>query len=165
MDPIFTRVSTRQFVPDRKVESKYIIKILRAAMAAPTAANQQEWEFYVTEDREIITRLSQVTPYSRPAANAPVVIAACYNVNALRVPEMADIDMAIACENILLEAEYLGLGAVMLGIAPFEDRMQAVSEILKLPDNFKAFMIIPVGYAVNKPAQEDRYEPAKIHVI
>ncbi|MBQ7733056.1 MAG: nitroreductase family protein [Synergistaceae bacterium] len=165
MDPIFTRVSTRQFVPDRKVESKYIIKILRAAMAAPTAANQQEWEFYVTEDREIITRLSQVTPYSKPAANAPVVIAACYNVNALRVPEMADIDMAIACENILLEAEYLGLGAVMLGIAPFEDRMQAVSEILKLPDNFKAFMIIPVGYALNKPAQEDKYEPAKIHVI
>ena len=165
MNAIFTRVSTRQFVPDKKVESKYIIKILRAAMSAPTATNQQEWEFYVTEDRDIITRLSQVTPYTTPAANAPVVIVACYNVSALRVPEMADIDMAIACENILLEAEYPGLGAVMLGIAPFEDRMQKVSEILKMPDNFRAFMIIPVGYPVNKHAQEDRYEPAKIHVV
>ena len=164
-DAIFTRVSTRQFVPDKKVESKYIVKILRAAMAAPTAANQQEWEFYITEDRDIISRLSQVTPYAKPAENAPVVITACYNLDVLRVPEMAEIDMAIACENILLEAEYLGLGAVMLGIAPFEDRMQAVSEILKIPDNFRAFMIIPVGYPVSKPAQEDRYEPAKIHVI
>ena len=164
MNPIFTRVSTRQF-ESRNVESKYIIKILRAAMAAPTATNQQEWEFYITEDREIISRLSQVTPYAKPAANAPVVIVPCYDVNALKVPEMADIDMAIACENILLEAEALGLGAVMLGIAPFEDRMQEVSQILKLPDNFRAFMIIPVGYPVNKHPQEDRYEPSKIHVI
>ncbi|MBQ6772441.1 MAG: nitroreductase family protein [Synergistaceae bacterium] len=164
MNPIFTRVSTRQF-ESRNVESKYIIKILRAAMAAPTATNQQEWEFYITEDREIISRLSQVTPYAKPAANAPVVIVPCYDVNALKVPEMADIDMAIACENILLEAEALGLGAVMLGIAPFEDRMQEVSQILKLPENFRAFMIIPVGYPVNKHPQEDRYEPSKIHVI
>ena len=164
MNAIFTRVSTRNF-ESRKVESKYIIKILRAAMAAPSAVNQQEWEFYITEDRDIISRLSQVTPYATPAKNAPVVITACYDVNALKVPEMADIDMAIACENILLEAEALGLGAVMLGIAPFEDRMQEVSKILRLPENFRAFMIIPVGYPVNKHAQEDRYEPAKIHVI
>ena len=78
---------------------------------------------------------------------------------------MADIDMAIATENILLEAETLGLGAVMLGIAPFEDRMQKVADILKLPANFKPFTIIPVGYPLNKHPQEDRYEPAKIHVI
>ena len=163
-DAIFTRVSTRKFEP-RKVDSKYIIKLIRAAMAAPSAANQQPWEFYVTEDREIISRLSQVTPYATPAANAPVVIVPCCNLDVLKVPEMADIDMAIACENILLEAEELGLGAVMLGIAPFEDRVQAVNEILHLPENFRAFMIIPVGYPVNKHAQEDRYEPSRVHVI
>ena len=134
-------------------------------MAAPSAVNQQEWEFYVTEDKDIISQLSQVTPYAAPAKNAPVVIVPCYNVDNLKVPEMANIDMGITCENILLEAEALGLGAVMLGIAPFEDRMQEVSQILKMPENFRAFMIIPVGYPVNKHAQEDRYEPSKIHVI
>ena len=55
MNAIFTRVSTRQFKQD-KVESKYIVKILRAAMAAPSACNQQPWEFYVTDDPEIIAR-------------------------------------------------------------------------------------------------------------
>ncbi|MBQ9389560.1 MAG: nitroreductase family protein [Synergistaceae bacterium] len=164
MNAIFTRVSTRQFEP-RKVESKYIIKILRAAMAAPSAVNQQPWEFWVSDDPEINARLSQVTPYATPARNAPVVIVPCYRMNDLAVPEMVNIDMAICAENILLEAEELGLGAVMLGIAPFEDRMNDTAEILKLPENFRPFMIIPIGYPLNKHPQEDRYEPSKVHTL
>ena len=164
MSAIFTRTSTRQFEP-RPVESKYIIKILRAAMAAPSACNQQPWEFWVTDDKEIIARLSQVSPYAGPVNNAPVVIVPCYRTEGLPVAQMAEIDMAICTENILLEAEELGLGAVMIGIAPLPERMEAVGEILHLPANFKAFTIIPVGWPVNKRPQEDRYEPAKIHVI
>ena len=161
---IFTRTSTRNF-QSRPVESKYIIKILRAAMAAPSAQNQQPWEFWVTDDKDIITRLSQVSPYSRPAANAPVVIVPCWNTENLKAPLMVQIDMAIATQNILLEAEELGLGAVMIGIAPIPERMNAVAEILKLPETYKPFTIIPIGWPVNKRPQEDRYEPAKIHTL
>ena len=164
MNAIFTRTSTRRFKPD-KVESKYIVKILRAAMSAPSAKNQQPWEFWVSDDPEINERLSQATPYAAPAKNAPVVIVPCYRTNDLPVPEMVNIDMAICAENILLEAEELGLGAVMLWIAPFDDRMNYVADVLKLPENFRPFMIIPVGYPVSKHPQEDRYEPAKIHTV
>lgn len=164
MNAIFTCTSTRNF-ESRPVESKYIIKILRAAMAAPSAMNQQPWEFWVTDDKDIIARLAQVSPYAKPAANAPVVIVPCWNTETLKVPVMAQIDMALATENILLEAEELGLGAVMLGIAPDSERMNAVAEILKLPENFKAFTIIPIGWPINKRPQEDRYEPAKIHTL
>ena len=164
MNAIFTRVSVRQF-EDKEVPNGLIVKILRAAMASPSAVNQQPWEFYVTTDKELIEKLSQVTPYTTPAKNAPVVIIPCYRTNNLAVPEMAQIDMAIATENILLEAEELGLGAVMLGIAPFDDRMKAVEKILNLPENFRAFTLIPVGYPKNKHVQEDRYEPSKVHTI
>ena len=164
MNAIFTRTSTRQF-ESRPVESKYIIKILRAAMAAPSAMNQQPWEFYVTDDKDIISRLAQISLYAKPAANATVVIVPCWNTDTLKVPQMALIDMSLATENILLEAEELGLGAVMLGIAPDTERMNAVAKILKLPENFKAFTIIPVGWPLNKHPQEDRYEPAKIHTL
>ena len=164
MNAIFTRVSIRNFEA-RDVENGLIVKILRAAMAAPSAVNQQPWEFYVTRDREIIEKLSRATPYTTPAKNAPVVIVPCYRTDNLAVPEMVQIDMAIATENILLEAEELGLGAVMLGIAPFEDRMKYVGEVINLPENFRAFTIIPVGYPKNKHPQEDRYEPSKIHTI
>ena len=164
MNAIFTRVSTRQFKP-RKVESKYIIKILRAAMAAPSACNQQPWEFWVTDDPEIIARLSQVSPYAAPVKNAPVVIVPCYRTDTLIAAPMVEIDMAMSTQNILLEAEELGLGAVMIGIAPIEERMKSVKEILKLPENIRAFTIVPIGYPVNKTQQEDRYEPSKVHTL
>lgn len=164
MNAIFTRTSTRQFTPD-KVDSKYIVKILRAAMAAPSACNQQPWEFYVTDDPEIIARLSQVSPYAIPVKNAPAVIVPCYHTDGLTAAPMVQIDMAICTENILLEAEELGLGAVMIGIAPLEERMKAVADILKLPENFRVFTIIPIGYPVSKHPQEDRYEPSRVHTV
>ena len=164
MNAIFNRVSVRQF-EDKPVENGLIVKILRAAMAAPSAVNQQPWEFYVTTDKKIISQLSEVTPYATPAKNAPVVIIPCYRTDNLAAPMMVQIDMAIATENILLEVEELGLGAVMLGIAPLEDRMKEVEKILNLPENFRAFTLIPIGYPKNKHPQEDRYEPSKIHVI
>ena len=164
MDAIFTRTSTRQF-ESRKVENKYIVKLIRAAMAAPSARNQQPWEFYITEDKDILSRLAKSTPYAGPVGNAPAAIIPCYYAEGLPAPEMALIDMAIATENILLEAEVLGLGAVMIGVAPHQDRMKAVAEIISLPDTLKAFTIIPVGYPLNKHEQEDRYEPSRIHTI
>lgn len=164
MNAIFTRTSTRQFEP-RKVENKYLIKLIRAAMAAPSAVNQQPWEFYITEDRDILSRLAKVTPYATPAGNAPAAIIPCYYAEGLPVPQMALIDMAIATENILLEAEALGLGAVMLGIAPDEERMKTVAEILHIPGTLKAFTIIPVGYPLHKHEQEDRYEPSRVHTV
>ena len=165
---IFNRVSVRQF-EDKEVPNGLIVKILRAAMAAPSAVNQQPWEFFVTTNKEIISKLSEVTPYATPAKNAPVVIIPCYRTENLPAPQMVEIDMAIATENILLEVEELGLGAVMLGIAPIEERMKAVEEILISAGaslgNLRAFTLIPVGYPKNKHSQEDRYEPSKIHVI
>lgn len=164
MDAIFTRTSTRHF-DSRKVENKYLIKLIRAAMAAPSAKNQQPWEFYITEDSSILSRLAKATPYSAPVGNAPAAIIPCYYAQGLPVPEMALIDMAIATENILLEAEALGLGAVMIGVAPLEERMNAVTTILSLPDTLKPFTIIPVGYPLHKREQEDRYEPSRVHIV
>lgn len=46
MNSIFSRVSIRKY-QDKPVEKEKIEAILRAAMQAPSAANQQPWEFYV----------------------------------------------------------------------------------------------------------------------
>ena len=53
MNEIFTRVSTRKF-EDRPVEQEKITQLLRAAMQAPSAGNQQPWEFYVVTDKDKI---------------------------------------------------------------------------------------------------------------
>lgn len=164
MSAIFTRTSVRQF-ENRPVEPEKIEKILQAAFAAPTAVNQQAWEFVVVTNKEILQQLGKVTQYSTPAANAPAAIVICYNKDNLKVPKMSHIDCAIATENIWLECEELGLGGVMLGIAPFEDRMIALGKILNLPENLAAFTIFPFGYPKNKKPQKNRYDEKKVHYI
>ncbi|MBO7356599.1 MAG: nitroreductase family protein, partial [Lachnospiraceae bacterium] len=58
MENIFHRISVRHF-EDRPVEREKTKAILRAAMQAPSAANQQPWEFYVVTDRKKIAQLSE----------------------------------------------------------------------------------------------------------
>ncbi len=164
MNAIFKRTSVRSF-ENREVESEKIEKILQAAFAAPTATNQQAWEFYIVTNKETLQQLGKVTQYSTPAANAPAAVVICYNRNRLKVPKMADIDCAIATENIWLECEELGLGGVMLGIAPFEDRMTALAKILNLPENIVPFTIFPFGYPAKKNPQKSRYDESKVHYI
>ena len=47
MADLFHRVSIRKY-QEKKVEPEKLDYILRASMAAPSACNQQPWEFYKT---------------------------------------------------------------------------------------------------------------------
>ncbi|WP_027406713.1 nitroreductase family protein [Anaerovibrio sp. RM50] len=164
MDAIFTRTSVRSY-EDKPVEAEKIQKILRAAMAAPSAMNQQPWEFYVVTDKNALQELSQASPYTGMVAGAPVAIAVCGRTENLPVPDLVQVDLSLATENILLEIEAQGLGGVMLGIAPFADRMERVARILDLPENLEAFTVVPFGYPAKKNPQQDRYDEQRVHYI
>ena len=163
MKEIFTRVSIRKY-QEKPVEKEKILAILRAAMAAPSATNQQPWEFYVVTDKKTIKKLAAVSPYTGCAAGAPVVIVPVYRKE-LRAPAYADIDMSIATENMWLACEAEGLGGVWMGISPIEERMKDVEEILQLPENVRAFALFPVGYPAEERKQQDRYEESRIHFL
>ena len=164
MKEIFHRVSIRKY-EDRSVEKETILQILRAGMQAPSAGNQQPWEFYVVTDKANIQMLSKAHQYAGCAAGAPVLIVPVYRTEGLWVPEYAQIDMAIAQENMWLETDSLGLGGVWLGIAPQKDRMDKVSEILDLPENLKPFSIFAIGYPAEERKQQDRYDINRIHFV
>lgn len=163
MNSIEHRVSIRQYL-DRPVEPEKLQSILRAAMQAPSAGNQQPWEFYVVTDGEKIRRLSEVSPYAGCASGAPVVIVPVYRVQC-PMPEYAQIDLSVAVENLWLEADAQGLGGVWLGIAPIEERMRAVEGILELPPTLRAFALFPCGYAARTRQQQDRFDPDRIHFV
>ena len=97
MENIFHRVSIRKY-QDKPVEKEKIMQILKAGMQAPSACNQQPWEFYVVTDKEKIEELSKATPYSRCAAGAPVVIVPVYRTKGLVVQDMARMhwDLAVS---------------------------------------------------------------------
>ena len=72
MNSIFHRISVRKY-QEKPVEAEKIERMLRAAMAAPSACNQQPWEFYVVRDKDVILQLSKASPYATCAKKAPVV--------------------------------------------------------------------------------------------
>lgn len=166
MNAIFQRTSIRSYL-DKSVEPEKTELLLRAAMAAPSAGNQQPWEFYVVEDKELLKKLSECSPYAGCVKGAPLAIVPCARnqKEALRHPLYSDIDMSASVENLLLEAVELGLGAVWLGIAPLKDRMEQVRTILNIPDTLDAFAIIACGYPAAEKQQEDRFDKARVHYI
>lgn len=163
MNAIFTRTSVRKF-EDRPVEKEKIEKLLQAGFVAPSAGNQQPWEFYVVTKRETIEALAKTSPYAVSAAKAPVVLVIAARKDVI-FPGITDIDCAIATENLWLELEELDLGGVMMAVSPVPERMEAVRQILNLPDNQYAFALLPFGYSVGKKPQVDRYDAKKIHWV
>ncbi len=163
MKEIFERVSIRRFT-EQPVEEEKILSILRAAMAAPSAGNQQPWEFFVIRDRKLLEALSGVTPYSDCTKRATVAIVSAYREK-LWAPSYAQIDMSIAMENLWLACGEQGLGGVWLGIAPIEDRMKAVEEIVGIPEGLRAFAIFPLGYPAESRKQQDRFDESRIHFL
>lgn len=163
MNKIFHRTSIRTY-KQVKVENEKIERILKAAMAAPSAGNQQPWEYYVVLDTEVLEQLSATSPYAGCVKHAPMAFVACYKCDC-DMPEYAQIDLSASVENMLLEADYLGLGAVWLGIAPLEERMKAVKQVLGIVDSIEPFAIIPCGYPEKNSLQQDRFDQSRIHYI
>lgn len=164
MNAIYKRVSVRKW-EDRPVEEQKLREILRAAMQAPSAGNQQPWTFYVVTDKEKLRALSTISKYSGCLANAPVAIVNVCCPEGKRFAEVTPVDMAICTEHEWLEAAELGLGAVWIGVAPFEDRVRAANKILGLSEDQYVFSILPVGYPAEQREQKDRYDESRIHML
>lgn len=84
MNEIFIRRSIRKY-KQQAVEREKIQKILQAAMQAPSAGNQQPWEFIVVEDKQRLEQLSLVSPYAGPVKNAPLTIVVLANKSAMKL--------------------------------------------------------------------------------
>ena len=164
MSCMYHRISVRKY-EDRPVEKDWILEILRAGMQAPSAGNQQPWEFYVVEDSDKIQALAASSPYAGCAAGAKTVIVPVYRTEGIRFPELAQIDLSIAQENMWLRTDELGLGGVLLAIAPVRDRMENVRNVLNLPEGVEPFSLFPVGYPAESRPQQDRFHENRIHWV
>lgn len=163
MENIFKRCSIRKY-QDKKVEAEKIELILKAAMAAPSACNQQPWQFYVVENKEIRNALSTTSPYAKFIKDAPVVFVPCFKKEVM-APEYCDIDMSACVENMLLAMTSLDLGGTWCGISPILERMEKVKEVLQIPEELHVFALVSCGYPNEDKIQQDRYDKNRIHYI
>lgn len=162
LEAIFTRRSIRTFA-EQAVSDEHIETLLRAGMAAPSAGNQQAWEFVVIDDRAVLEAIPRVHPYAQMCAQAPLTLAVCAEPSREKYAGFWIQDCSAATQNILLAAHALGLGAVWLGIAAGGERARAVAQLLKLPDGIEPLALIAVGHPSESKEPEDRFDPHKTH--
>ena len=162
LELLMTRRSIRKY-RDTPVSEEAVEKILRAAMAAPSAGNEQPWHFVVIRDRDTMVRIAEVHPHAQMLKEAPLCIAVLADLALARYEGCWVQDTSAATQNILLAAHALGLGAVWLGVHPVEGRERDVGEILRLPDGVECLSLLAIGHPDERPAPADRYEPDRIH--
>ncbi len=166
MNAIFTRRSVRSFT-EQPVEDNKIEKLLKAAMQAPSAANQQPWDFLVVRGKDNLDKLSQYNPYASSLKGAALGIVVLGNKNRLKFEQLWQQDLAAATQNILLQAADMGLGTVWYGTAPDAGRMAYISKLFSLEENLLPFSVIAVGYPKDSGALTyvDRYDASRVRFV
>ena len=171
IENIMTRVSVRQFTnePVAKVDLETILK---AGLQAPSAMNKQDWQVRIVTNQDMLNALSNLMMNTEMGKmmkerngdknafnNAPAVAFVCAERG--EGPAWAEIDTALLCENMLLAAHALGLGATYQA-AParmINDSAEAKDYMAKtfgFAENTELINIIIMGHPAETPAAKDR---------
>ena len=162
MEAILSRRSIRQYTGEPVLEA-VIKELLEAAMSAPSANNEQPWQFVIINDRRILDEIPRFHPYAHMLKEASWAIAVCGDMNLDSMEGYWVQDCSAATENILIAAHAKGLGAVWLGVYPGEDRVKMVQKLLGLPEPVIPLCLISIGYPAEKKPPARRYNESRVH--
>lgn len=149
LEVIKARRSIRTF-QKKSIGKEDLDLIIEAALFAPSAKNQQSWQFTVVQNKEQIHRLEQAIGnelsrenYTFLGADTIIIVTnEKDNSNAIA-------DCACALENIFLAAHSLGIGSVWINQLKTICDVPAIRTILSdlgIPDNHFAGGIAALGY-------------------
>ena len=161
---INTRRSIREYL-DKAVSDEDILKIIKAGMQAPgSRLGAEPWEFVIIKNKDTLAKLGEIKPR---VTDAPVAIVLVANIERAFYKQVWQQDMGAAAENMLLETVNLGLGGLWNGVAPDEERMAKIGEIIGIGDitNTKPYCIITVGYPAEGWENKfmDKFDEERIH--
>jgi len=160
------RQSVRRYEPGKRIPREILDRCLEAARLAPSACNSQPWSFVVVDEsaqlRELVEASCTHAPYgmNRFAADASVLIVVVTEKMKLsarigaqfRGVQYSLIDIGIACEHLVLQAEEEGFGSCWLGW--FNER--AVKRQLDIPRAKKVELLICLGTPADAPRPKQR---------
>jgi nitroreductase len=164
LNTIYSRKSVRSFTGEA-VSRETLIKILKAAMAAPSAVNIQPWAFVAITRRETLDELCAKLPYAKmlDRAGAAIVVCGIPDKDEVFSKDYWVMDCSAASENILLACHALGLGAVWTAVHVDEERVENVRGILNIPENIIPLNVIPIGVPREKEMPLDKFKEENIH--
>jgi len=162
LELIRTRRSIRKYT-ETAIPGEVVQELLRAAMYAPSATNEQPWQFIVINDRKILDEIPSKHPYAAMAAQAPLAIVVCGDLRHDKANGYWVQDCSAATQNLLLAAHSLGLGAVWCGIYPRERRVATIQKFLALPEHIIPLALVVIGHPAEQPIPEERFRPERVH--
>ena len=142
---IKARRSVRSYMA-KPVDPKIIKEIIDCARYAPTARNEQPWEFVVVTQKAILAKIAQATDHGRFIKDA-----ACCVVVLCHPTKYFLEDGSAATMNIILAAEVMGLGSCWVAghKKGYVDRIKA---ILGVPEDLIVISMVALGYSDEKPS-------------
>ena len=157
---ILGRRSIRVYSPG-EVNETVVMKLLEAAMAAPSAMTKDPWRFVVVKDKQTRLKLAALHPGAAMLSSAAMAIVVCGDLDAALERQLSYLlqDCSAAIENLLLAAHAQGLGACWVGIHPGEALIKRVKELLFLPASFVPVAVVSLGQPGEQPPQRTRYNP------
>jgi len=177
LEAIYSRRAVRAYT-EQRVESTLVMKLIDAAIRAPSAFNTQPWAFGVIQDAAWLRRLSDeikaigyadmpiaaqerehIERFSDPSFDvfhgATTLIVICSKPTSPHPTE----DCALAGQNLMLAAHALGLGTCAIGFARHLLRTPGEKRRLGIPDENEPVLPIVVGYPRGQAQPTPREEP------
>ncbi|MBP2646140.1 MAG: drgA 1 [Firmicutes bacterium] len=170
---IKSRRAIRSF-GDEQIKDSDLETLLEAARYAPSAMNRQSWHFTVIQNKELLKEMNSVGKkdaiHTAPDFmkekmksdtfsfwhGAPTVII----VSGADDNRFTCADCALACQNILLAAESLGINTCWInsGLMLFEGPSgQSFKERLSIPAGYTPLYSVAIGYIKgDKPSAPER---------
>jgi nitroreductase len=139
IDAIRGRRSVRKYRPD-PVPREIIEEIVDCGRLAPSARNDQPWEFVVVTEQSIREEIAAVATYGKFIAGAPV----CLVAFSRQTPRFVE-DTCAAFQNMLVAAYAHGLGTCWIAghNTPYE---KEIARICKAPGDYRLVALSPLGY-------------------
>jgi nitroreductase len=160
LDAIAKRRAVRSFKPN-PIPPPLIEELLKAGMFAPTARNRRPIEYIVVTDKRMREAIHNALIPQDFVKEAPVIIVPVADTKIASKPRE---DLAIASENIFLQATHLGIGSVWKHVHDGEEQ-ERIRTVLGIPAHFLVINVIPIGFVEEMPPPhtDTEFEERRIH--
>ncbi len=183
MNEVIRQLNARKSVrvyEEREIEETVVQEILRAAVMAPSAGNQQLYTILRITDPQLRETLSETCDHQPFIAQGKLLLLFCadclkwydaytYTGCAPRKPGVGDLllavdDALIAAQNAVTAAESFGVGSCYIG--DIMENAERHRELLHLPEYVFPAALLVFGYPTQQ--QRERKKPERVpmeHIV
>ena len=142
------RCSCRKFKPDTAIPREQLENIMRAAIASPSACNEQPWRYVVVDEAQRVKQLAECigdkqNDFCKDASAFIVVLESKreFDREALQSMKYTGMDIGISVAHIILAAEDEGASSCIIG--SFNERK--IKTLLGIPKTRRMRLVVALG--------------------